>query len=64
MGNIFEPSLKDGEADIGGYRVTLTEDIGSGSFGTVFPAKNRKTGEKMEKKMGTDPVFLKAVDGA
>ena len=47
MGNIFEPSLKDGEADIGGYRVTLTEDIGSGSFGTVFSARNRKTGGKL-----------------
>ena len=38
MGHIFEPALKDGEADIGVYRVTLPEDIESVSFGTVFPA--------------------------
>ena len=47
MGNIFETSLKAGEIDIGYYRVTLTEDIGSGSFGTVFQARNRKTGERL-----------------
>ena len=51
MGNLFrqytESSLKDGEFDIGNYRVTLTDDIGSGSFGTVFQAMNRQTREKL-----------------
>ena len=63
MGNMFwketEVALKDGEFDIGNYRVTLTEDIGSGSFGTVFLAMNRQTKgklavKKIKYKFGTE----------
>ena len=37
--------LREGEVDIGIYRVTLTEDLGSGTFGSVYKAINRKTKE-------------------
>ena len=49
MGNKFAKGtvLKTGEIDIGHYRVMLNDDIGSGTFGTVFPATHRKTGEKL-----------------
>ena len=49
MGILFgkDSSLQEGEIDIGIYRVALTDDIGSGSFGTVFKATNRKTAEKI-----------------
>ena len=37
--------LGEGEVDIGDYRVQLADDIGSGSFGTVYEATNRYTQE-------------------
>ena len=37
--------LGEGEVDIGDYRVKLADDIGSGSFGTVYEATNRYTHE-------------------
>ena len=61
MGNrsIKETISNEGDVKIGRYTVTLTEDLGSGSFGMVHPAVERHTKEKVAvKKMrftfGTD----------
>ena len=49
MENRFEKhwGSKEGDIKIGKYRVTLTEDLGSGSFGVVHPAVDRKTKENI-----------------
>ena len=61
MGNRFDKVLapKEGDVKIGKYRVSLTEDLGSGSFGIVHSAVNRNTKEKVAVKkmrftLGTD----------
>ena len=61
MGNrvVKNAASKEGDVKIGKYKVTLTKVLGSGSYGTVHPAVNRNTKEKVAvKKMifafGTD----------
>ena len=41
MGQMLS-SIKEGEVDIGPYRVSLTTDIGNGTFGTVYKAVHQR----------------------
>ena len=57
MGNT--KSLKAGCIYIGNYLIDLNQDIGSGSFGTIFEATDRTTGsmyavKKMKYEFGNE----------